>query len=162
MDSRLDSELYLRILNQMPNPIWRSGKDGKCDFFNKAWLAFTGRSMAQELGDGWAEGVHPDDLKSIVDKYYKSFKLQEPFELEYRLKHADGTYHWILDYGQPFFGGGGEFMGYVGSCYDITDRKNYIESIEKLNSLMFGRELKVAELKRELEELSKKLKGISA
>jgi PAS domain S-box-containing protein len=152
-------ELYLRILDQFPNPIWRSGIDAKCDYFNKAWLQFTGRTIEQEMGDGWAEGVHPDDLKFCVDTYMKSFKDRKPFEMEYRLKHNDGTYHWILDSGSPFFSDAGDFLGYIGSCSDINEQKNHLGEVERLNATMVGRELKMVEMKKQIGELESKLFG---
>jgi PAS domain-containing protein len=111
--------------------------------------------MEQEMGDGWVEGVHPDDLKSCVEQYLKNFKDRKSFLLKYRLKHHDGTYHWLLDYGSPFFGDKEEFLGYIGSCYDVNESEKHLEEIEKLNKLMVGRELKMAELKKELEKLQK-------
>lgn len=151
----MQKELYLRILDQFPNPIWRAGLDAKCDYFNKAWLNFTGRKIEQEMGDGWAEGVHPEDLDPCVKTYLDSFKARKPFEMEYRLKHSDGTYHWLLDSGSPFFDDEGNFMGYIGSCYDINEAKEHINDIEKMNKLMTDRELKMIEMKNEIEELKK-------
>lgn len=124
-------ELYLRILDQFPNPIWRAGLDGKCDFFNRGWLEFTGRTIEQEMGNGWAEGVHPDELEKCVSDYMGYFKERKPFLLKYRLKHNDGTYHWLLDYGNPFFDNDNNFLGYIGSCYDA----NEVESSKNLLNL---------------------------
>lgn len=120
-----NSELYLKIIDQMPNPIWRAGIDGKCDFFNKAWLDFTGRTMEQEMGDGWAEGVYKEDFDNCLKTYLEAFKKQQAFQMEYRLKHKDGTYHWILDSGSPFYDEKGIFLGYIGSCYDINESKEF-------------------------------------
>lgn len=110
---------YLNVLDKFPNPIWRSGVDGKCDYFNLSWLEFTGRSLEEELGDGWVSGVHPDDCDRCVSQYLKSFEKRESFCLMYRLHHNDGSYHWITDFGNPLFNHNGDFLGYVGSCYDI-------------------------------------------
>ncbi len=118
-------EIYLQIIDQFPNPIWRAGTNAKCDFFNKAWLDFTGRTTEQEMGDGWAEGVHKDDFDNCLKTYLEAFKKREPFQIEYRLKHKDGTYHWILDSGSPFFDENKNFLGYIGSCYDINKDKEY-------------------------------------
>ncbi len=153
----MQKELYLRILDQFPNPIWRSGLDAKCDYFNKAWLDFTGRKMEQEMGDGWVEGVHPDDLTPCVNTYLDSFKKRISFQMEYRLKNKDGTYHWLLDSGSPFFNDNNDFMGYIGSCYDVNESKNHLEEVEKINKYAVERELKMIELKKEIE----KLKGIT-
>jgi PAS domain S-box-containing protein len=149
------TDLYLRILDQFPNPIWRAGLDAKCDFFNKAWLEFTGRTMKQEMGDGWAKGVHPEDLKPCVENYLKHFKAREAFKLEYRLKHNDGTYHWILDYGNPFYDDRGKFLGYIGSCYDAEQERRHRAELEKLNSFMINREAKMMELKKIIKGLQK-------
>jgi PAS domain S-box-containing protein len=125
MDARSPNELYLQIIDQFPNPIWRSGLDAKCNFFNKAWLDFTGRTMEQEMGNGWTEGVHKEDFDACLKTYMDAFNQKQPFQMEYRLKHKDGTYHWILDSGSPFFGENNEFLGYIGSCYDINKDKEY-------------------------------------
>ncbi len=130
-----NKELYLRILEQFPNPIWRSGLDGKCDFFNKNWLEFTDRTMEQEMGNGWAEGVHPDELKKCVEDYMASFNKREPFMLKYRLMHNDGTYHWLLDYGSPFFDDNNNFLGYIGSCYDVNELENSRELLNLTGSM---------------------------
>lgn len=150
------TELYLRILDQFPNPIWRAGLDAKCNFFNKAWLAFTGRTMEQEMGDGWAEGVHPDELKPCVEGYLAAFNAHKPFLLEYRLKHHDGTYHWLLDYGSPFFDENGTFLGYIGSCYDNNDAKLHTQLMEKMNNQLLEREQRMMELKAKIRELEAK------
>jgi PAS domain S-box-containing protein len=103
--------------------IWRSGLDAKCDYFNKTWLAFTGRTIEQEMGDGWAEGVHPGDLERCVSHYRDRFDRREPFEMEYRLRRYDGAYRWIFDRGAPFFDDAGTFAGFIGSCVDVDDRR---------------------------------------
>lgn len=160
------SNNYLKsILNNFPNPIWTAGKNAKCNFFNKAWLKFTGRTMKQEMGDGWAEGVHPDDLDQCVKDYLAAFKNKKTFKLEYRLKHADGTYHWILDFGSPHYDQNNKFIGYIGSCYDTQEVKDTMEKIEKknkelqkINKYMVDRELKITELKKELATYKKQKK----
>jgi hypothetical protein len=101
--------------------------------------------MAQELGDGWAEGVHPDDLQRCLGTYGKAFDAHEKFSMEYRLRRCDGDYRWIWDIGVPRFGAGGRFEGYVGSCVDITERKRMEEELQaKLRE--------IEDLKRRLEE----------
>jgi diguanylate cyclase (GGDEF)-like protein/PAS domain S-box-containing protein len=116
-------DYYLTLFDEFPALIWRSGTDAKCNYFNKTWLSFTGRAMEQEIGDGWAEGVHPDDFKACVDTYLECFAAHRPFQMEYRLRRYDGEYRWLTDFGRPFYGLDGEFAGYIGSCYDISDRK---------------------------------------
>jgi PAS domain S-box-containing protein len=109
--------------------IWVSGTDKLCTFFNEVWLSFTGRTMEQELGNGWAAGVHPDDLDSCLERYGSAFDARLPFKLEYRLRRADGEYRRVLDNGVPLFEEDGKFAGYVGSCIDITDFKRSQEEV---------------------------------
>ena len=127
---RRSRDFYLSLLNAFPNPIWRATPDGNCDYFNQAWLEWTGRSMEQERDAGWAEGVHPDDLASCTEQYRAHFARREPFCLTYRLRKADGSYGWLLDYGSPIKDLAGDFAGYVGSCYDITEQRATAASVE--------------------------------
>jgi PAS domain S-box-containing protein len=116
---RLSRDFYFQLLEKMPNPIWRAGTDGRCIHFNAAWLAFTGRSLEEEMGEGWMSGIHPDDIGRVVDIYTQAFEKREVFAMEYRLHHHDGAYHSIIDHGEPIFDSNGGFAGYVGSCFDI-------------------------------------------
>jgi len=118
----LDENQYKTIVECSPNMIWRSGTDALCNYFNRTWLDFTGRTVGQEIGNGWVNGVHPDDLDFCVSFYMASFKKQERFEMNYRLKRADGQWRWINDRGVPFFDGEKVFQGYIGSCMDITEQ----------------------------------------
>src|SRR5512133_512734 len=113
-------ELYLKIFEEFPALIWRSRLDKLCDYFNKTWLDFTGRTMEQEFGNGWAEGVHPDDFDSCLNTYVTAFDKREAFLMEYRMKNKFGEYRWIRDFGRPFYDLDNSFLGYIGSCYDIT------------------------------------------
>ena len=94
-----------------------------CDYFNKRWLEFTGRTLDQEMGNGWAEGVHPDDHQKCLEVYLSAFEKRELFSMEYRLRRFDGEYRWLLDRGVPRFSTEGIFLGYLGSCVDIGDIK---------------------------------------
>ena len=116
-------DYYLNILAKAPALIWRANTNGLCDWFNNTWLHFTGRTMEQEYGNGWAEGVHPDDLEHCVGIWQEAFKAGQPFEMEYRLRHHDGGYRWILDIGRPYNQLDNSFAGYIGYCFDITERK---------------------------------------
>src|SRR5262249_18203418 len=103
-------------------------RDAKCTYFNNPWLDFTGRGIMQELGDGWSEGVHPDDLSSCLETYQSSFAGRRAFTTEYRLRRADGEYRWVLDNGTPLYKGGA-FEGFIGSCIDVTERKLVEEQV---------------------------------
>ena len=119
-----ESEARFRtVADAAPVLIWMSGPDKLCNFFNKGWLDFTGRTIEQELGNGWAEGVHADDLDHCLQVYGNSFDARQPFTMEYRLRRSDGEYRWLLDSGTPHFAPDGAFLGYIGSCIDITERK---------------------------------------
>ena len=128
-----ESENQFRtIANSTPIMIWMSGADKLCNFFNKGWLQFTGRSLEQEAGNGWAEGVHPDDLKGCFDAYVNAFDAHQEFRMEYRLRRYDGEYRWLVDRGAPRFDSTGKFIGYIGNCIDITERKQAEEEIKSL------------------------------
>jgi PAS domain S-box-containing protein len=114
---------YRNLANSGLALIWTSGTDKLCNFFNQPWLKFTGRTLEQELGNGWAEGVHPDDFDACLKTYVAAFDKQETFDMEYRLRHVSGEYRWIRDMGSPNYNGNGEFIGYIGHCFDITERK---------------------------------------
>jgi PAS domain S-box-containing protein len=125
-------ERFRNMADAAPVMIWVSGPDKGCIFFNKVWLDFTGRTMEQELGNGWAEGVHPDDRDRCLAIYSSSFDARQSFQLEYRLRRADGEYRWLFDNGVPRFAVGQVFEGYIGSCIDITERKREEELREEL------------------------------
>jgi PAS domain S-box-containing protein len=118
-----ESEARFRMMaDTAPVMVWMSGIDMLCTFFNKPWIKFTGRTVEQELGNGWSQGVHPEDLPRCLETYVSNFKARRPFAMEYRLRNASGQYRWILDNGVPRYTEWG-FAGYIGSCLDITDRK---------------------------------------
>jgi PAS domain S-box-containing protein len=134
-----ESEGRFRLMaDSAPVMLWVSGTDKQCIFFNRGWLTFTGRTMAQELGDGWAAGVHPDDAERCMADYSTAFDARESFQLEYRLRRSDGEYRRILDNGVPWFAAEGAFAGYIGSAIDITDLRHSQEQMlaaQKLESL---------------------------
>lgn len=119
---RGDIESFVELADNAPVMVWRAGVNSLCDWFNAPWLAFTGRTMEQETGLGWAEGVHPDDLATCLETYEHAFAARKTFSMIYRLRRHDGEYRWLLDNGGPFQRHG-EFAGYFGSCIDITDQR---------------------------------------
>jgi two-component system sensor kinase FixL len=120
-----ESESRFRIVaDAAPVLIWMAGVDKLCTFFNKPWLKFTGRSLEQEVGNGWAEGVHSDDLQKCLKIYTEAFDAREPFVMQYRLKRYDGEYRWISNQGVARHDARGNFAGYIGSCVDVTELLN--------------------------------------
>lgn len=118
----LTLEEYRTLTEQSPILIWRARKDKLCDYFNERWLNFRGRTLAQEFGNGWTEGVHRDDFDQCLMTYVAAFDARQTFEMYYRLMRHDGLYRWIFDRGTPFFTAEGDFAGYIGSCIDVTER----------------------------------------
>jgi PAS domain S-box-containing protein len=128
---RESEERFRAMANTAPVMIWMSGPDKLCTFFNKGWLDFTGRSLEQELGNGWAEGVHGEDFDRCLATYISSFDARQQFTMEYRLRKHDGEYRTIVDKGVPRFAPDGTFLGYIGSCIDITERKQGEEMLNQ-------------------------------
>lgn len=121
----------MNLFDSFPVPVWRSGLDAKCDYFNRAWLEFTGRTLAEEIGEGWADRVHPEDLDGCLHGYREAFAARTPFVLEYRLRRHDGKYRWVIDHGAPFNDKKGKFGGYIGSCYDTTERREAEDTLRR-------------------------------
>jgi PAS domain S-box-containing protein len=120
-----ETEARFRIMaDAAPVLLWMAGTDSLCTFFNQTWLDFTGRSLEQEWGVGWAEGVHFEDFQRCMDTYVSAFNARRPFEMEYRLRRRDGEFRWVLDRGAPRFTPDGQFAGYIGSCIDITEKRH--------------------------------------
>jgi PAS domain S-box-containing protein len=149
-----ESEQRFRLVaNTAPVLIWMAGTDKLCTFFNQCWLDFSGRTLEQESGNGWASGVHPEDLERCLGIYSGAFDARVDFEMEYRLRRFDGKYRWIVDYGVPRFESDGTFCGYIGSCVDITDRKVTAESLEVLSGrLINAQEEERGRIARELHD----------
>lgn len=135
---------FKTIADTAPVLVWMSETDMLCSYFNKGWLEFTGRTMEQECGNGWAEGVHPEDFDRCLDIYVTSFEQRLSFTMEYRLKRHDGQFRWILDNGVPRYAPDGEFLGYIGSCIDIHEQKSLNYELENNNAKLA---VKNAELK---------------
>jgi PAS domain S-box-containing protein len=127
-----ESEARFRLVaDSAPVMIWMAGTDKLCTYFNKAWIDFTGRSIDRELGNGWADGVDPEDLQQCLDMYIQSFDRREPFRMEYRLRRHDGEFRWIFDIGVPRFHQDGSFAGYIGSCTDVTEQRGAEERLRR-------------------------------
>ena len=122
--------LFRHMADTAPVMIWISGTDGKCFWFNRPWLDFTGRTLEEEIGDGWTDRVHPDDLEQCLRTYTEAFDAQEPFTMEYRLLRHDDEYRWLLDNGVPRHSKSGEFIGFIGSCLDITERRTIEQALQ--------------------------------
>ena len=121
-ESQLAEEHFREILDTAPIMIWLSGTDAMCTFFNRCWLEFRGRRMEEEMGNGWTEGLHPDDRDLCVETYLKAFSARQPFRVQYRLQKANGDYSWVEENGTPRFQNGA-FIGFMGTGIDVSDRR---------------------------------------
>ena len=124
-------DFYLTLFEDFPALVWRSGLEQERNYFNRPWLVFTGRTIEQEMGDGWAQGIYPDDLEQCLKTYLHAFKVRQPFEMEYRLRRYDGEYRWLVDQGRPLYDLKNKFTGFIGWCYDITESKQAEEALKQ-------------------------------
>jgi PAS domain S-box-containing protein len=131
-----ESEARFQVLaDTAPVMIWMTGTDGICNYFNKPWCEFTGRTLEQEVGLGWLDGVYADDVQGCLDGFLPAFHARKPFRMEYRLRRADGEYRWVIESGVPRYTLSKDFAGYIGSNIDITDLKRAEEQREKLRQI---------------------------
>jgi PAS domain S-box-containing protein len=146
------------MADSSPVMLWMSAVDSNCYFFNKPWLDFTGRTLEQEVGSGWSEGVHFEDFQHCLDTYLDHFNARKPFRMRYRLRRHDGQYRWLLDTGVPRYSPDGTFMGFVGSCIDIQEMVEANEALANLNATLERRveerTAQLADANRELEQFA--------
>jgi PAS domain S-box-containing protein len=149
-----ESEERFRLMsNTTPVLIWMADTDKLYTYFNKTWLDFTGRPLSAELGNGWADGIHVDDLLQCLETYTEAFDRREPFRMEYRLRASDGKYHWLLDIGVPRFNSDNSFAGYIGSCIDVTERRLAEEALSSISGrLIEAQEQERTRIARELHD----------
>jgi PAS domain S-box-containing protein len=149
-----ESEQRFRLVaNTAPVMIWMSGPDKLCNYFNQPWLEFTGRRIEAVLGNGWAEGIHPEDMNSCLKTYVEAFDGRKSFKMQYRLRRYDGEYRWVFDLGVPRFNPDGSFAGYIGSCMDVTERKMAEEMLASVGrKLIEAHEEERTRIARELHD----------
>ena len=143
-----ESEERFRLMAEAaPVMLWMADLNKRCTYFNRGWLEFTGRTLEEELGDGWTERCHQDDLQRCLEIYSSAFDDRSEFRMEYRLQRFDGEFRWVIHTGVPRFMADHRFAGYIGSCFDITERKQAEEQIRNLNDEL---EKRVSERTKEL------------
>jgi PAS domain S-box-containing protein len=151
--ARESEERFALVADSAPMLVWMSGSDKLYTYFNRGWLNFTGRTLEQELGEGWTASVHPEDLERCLSGHGKAFEARSEFKLEYRLRRRDGHYRWIMDYGVPRYCPDGSFCGYIGSCIDISDLKASQQEMEDLSGrLIHAQEEERKRVARELHD----------
>jgi PAS domain S-box-containing protein len=127
-----ESEARFRMMaDTAPVMVWMAGPDTHITFVNKRWLEFTGRKLEEEIGDNWFTGIHHHDLERCRESYLAAFKSEQPFTMEYRLRRLDGEYRWVIDTGVPLFEADGRFGGYIGTCMDLTERKDMEDQLRR-------------------------------
>lgn len=126
-------DFHRSILYGLPNPVRIMDTDGMCDYVNQAWLEFTGRKLKQEIGEGWTERVHPEDLARIREIVAVALRNRTPFSTEYRLADRNGRYRWVEESGRPFHDIDGAYAGFISSCYDVHDRKMFEDRLHAIS-----------------------------
>lgn len=159
LDLRESEGRFRLMADSAPVLMWMSGPDKLCTNFNKGWLDFTGRRLEDELGEGWAQGVHSEDLGRCLAVYNSAFDARQPFAMEYRLRRFDGEYRWVTDRGVPRFKDDGAFAGYIGGCVDITEQKEAeLARAEIGGRLILAQEEERARIARDLhDDINQKL-----
>ena len=114
---------FTALANASPAMIWMAGPDALHTYFNPAWLEFRGRSLEQEMGDGWTEGLHQDDHDLCLETYMKAFSARKRFRMQYRIRTSNGEFRWVENCGAPLFDEANEFTGFIGSISDISGHK---------------------------------------
>jgi len=150
---------FRHVADAVPVMIWMSGADKLYTYFSKKWLEFTGRPLEREMGNGWSEGIHPQDLANFVKSYSEEFAARREFRIEYRLRRFDGQFRWILDAGMPRYGANKQFLGYIGCCSDINERREAEEALLEVSGrLIAAQEEERARIARELhDDLSQRM-----
>lgn len=160
MALRESEERFRSMADNAPVMIWVTEPDGNSTYLSESWYKFTGQTPETGLGMGWLDATHPDDAAEAERIFLAANETHEAFRVEYRLRRVDGEYRWAIDSAQPRFSESGEFLGYIGSVIDITERKRsevelraHAEELERFNRLMAGRELRMIDLKKEVNAL---------
>src|ERR1017187_3731045 len=138
-DGAMAEERFKHLADASPVMIWISGPDALITYFNRPWLEFRGRRMEEECGNGWMEGLHPDDRDLSVESYLKSFSARQPFRMQHRVRKADGEYAWVENRGVPYYNGDGRLGGFTGSAVDVNQRQRaYYTPDEESIRLVFS------------------------
>lgn len=141
------------VADAAPVMIWMSGQDKVYNYFSKKWLEFTGRSVEQEERDGWLEGVHPQDREKVAVTYSANFEARLEFKIEFRLRRFDGEYRWVLNLGVPRYDASEQFVGYIGCCMDIEERRAAEAAVLEIGGqLITAQEEERAHIARELHD----------
>lgn len=158
-----EKEAWFRnMADNSPVMIWVAGPDKGCTYFNNTWLEFTGRIMEQELGDGWAESVHPEDLERCLATYQNAFDCRKSFMMEYRLRRSDGQHRWLQDVGKPTYSAENIFTGYIGSCADIHDKRMMNEELEFIVQQRTTELYHALDREKEMNELKSKFVSMAS
>jgi PAS domain S-box-containing protein len=154
-DSALrDSEQRFRsLVDTIPVLVWMSDPKGLCTFLSRPWIQFTGVAIEKQLGNGWSNLIHPDDRERCVNEFLDCVRRQASFNVEYRLLRHDGVYRWVIDHAVPRYGAAGSFIGHIGSCMDITERKGAEEALRRFpRELLNAQEVERQRIAQELHD----------
>ncbi|MBD1885533.1 PAS domain S-box protein [Microcoleus vaginatus] len=144
-------ERYVSLVAAVPVGIFRADALGKCIYVNDWWCLIGGLTPETAIGQGWQQGLHPDDRDWVIAEWEQSIQESGSFQLEYRFQHPDGAVVWVYGQSVPELDADGQVVGYVGTTTDISDRKQAEQKLQHLNQQL---ETKVAERTQELWQVN--------
>ena len=149
-----ESEARFRLIaDGAPIMLWMTDVDKLCTYVSRGWVAFTGRPFEAQLGAGWTESLHPDDVAYCLRTFEEAVDRRESFRMEYRVRRHDGEYRWVLNSGAPRLDADGRFAGYIGSAMDVTEHRLAEEALSSLNHrLLESLENERSRIARELHD----------
>lgn len=155
---RESEQRFKDMADAAPATLWLTNEDNECTFLSRGWYEYTSQVEGEGLGTGWLEVIHPDDQGRVYQAFLSASESQEPFRINYRIRHADNRYRWSIAAGRPRFSKSGEFLGFIGSVIDMHERIEAEEALRRLNDQL---EQRVVKRTTELQLQNRRLRQLA-